>query len=243
MTKVQNQTVSISRFTDELIGIIRISFIVTGLFIFLLPAASIYAADKFDSSSKSGHAMHNMKGKHDMSKMGKMDMMKPAAKATDKVTPIAISDKARSALSPVYDTYFALQSALASDDFALAVKSYKQFDSSLSLVDMKLFEGKTHMKWMAFAGQIAEQANLGANSKDIKVARKTFEALSLSVIEMERTFGHTGDREFYLTFCPMALGTGAYWMQTDKNVRNSFYGSMMLKCGSVKETFTSTDGK
>lgn len=206
------------------------SLVAATLLIFPLFGTATYAADK---SGKDGHAMH------DMNKMSKKEETTKVFKATDEVKVMAISDKARTALSPVYDMYFAVQTALAADEFDLAVKNYKQLDSSLTLVDMKLFEGEAHMKWMTFAKRLAEQSKLGTVSKDIGVARKTFEALSLSVIEMERTFGHDGEREFYLTFCPMALGTGAYWMQTDKKVNNSYYGAKMLKCGSVKETFSS----
>lgn len=208
------------------------SLVAATLLIFPLFGAATYAVDK---SNKNDHAMH------DMDKMSKTDKSAKAFQATDEVKIMAISDKARTALSPVYDLYFAVQKALAADEFDLAVKEYKQLDSSLTLVDMKLFKGEAHMKWMTFAERLAKQSKLGTGSKDIGAARKTFEALSLSVIEMERTFGHDGEREFYLTFCPMALGTGAYWMQTDKKVNNSYYGAKMLKCGSVKETFSSAD--
>lgn len=216
---------------ERLAGYFAAASLVAGLFVFA-------AADIAPASDKS-----DKHGKHDTHKMQKTEKQPETFKATDTVTPIAVSSKARAALSPVYDAYFDIQTSLASDTFELAVENYRQFDSAVVLVDMKLFDGKAHMKWMEFAEKLSESAKLGIESKDISAARKTFESLSLGVIEMERTFGHAGEKEFYLTYCPMAFGRGAYWMQSDKVVNNSYYGAKMLKCGSVKETFSSTDSK
>jgi hypothetical protein len=30
--------------------------------------------------------------------------------------------------------------------------------------------------------------------------------------------------------------TGAFWLSNEKEIKNPYFGSMMLKCGSVKET-------
>lgn len=230
MNTTHSHTVRRPGTREMFVKLLSVSLIAAALLISPLFGATTYAAD---DSSKHSHAVHDM---------DKTEKSAESFKATDEVTAIEISDTARAALSLVYENYFAVQTALASDDFARAVKDYKQLDSSLTLVDMKLFEGKAHMKWMTFAERLSEQAKLGLDSKNIVIARKTFESLSLSVIEMERTFGHDGEGEFYLTFCPMAFGTGAYWMQTDKKVNNSYYGAKMLRCGSVKETFSSSNG-
>ncbi|HCW07932.1 MAG TPA: hypothetical protein DGG95_11280 [Cytophagales bacterium] len=41
----------------------------------------------------------------------------------------------------------------------------------------------------------------------------------------------------YLEYCPMANNdAGAYWLSNEKEIKNPYFGSMMLKCGSVKET-------
>ena len=42
----------------------------------------------------------------------------------------------------------------------------------------------------------------------------------------------------YKQFCPMALdGKGAYWISNVEKIENPYYGSKMLKCGKVTETF------
>ncbi|HNK84737.1 MAG TPA: mercury transporter, partial [Flavobacteriales bacterium] len=39
----------------------------------------------------------------------------------------------------------------------------------------------------------------------------------------------------YLDHCPMYNG-GADWLSREKAIKNPYYGSSMLTCGSVKET-------
>ena len=143
MSTLLNHTIRRTEANNKFVA----SFVAAALLIFTLFGAATDAADK---SGKDGQAMH------DMNKMDKREKTTKVFTATDEVTVMAISDKARTALSPVYDLYFAVQTALAVDEFDLAVKKYKQLDSSLTLVDMILFKGEAHMKWMTFAERLAD---------------------------------------------------------------------------------------
>ena len=41
----------------------------------------------------------------------------------------------------------------------------------------------------------------------------------------------------YIEYCPMANNNeGAFWLSNEKEIKNPYFGEMMLKCGSVKET-------
>jgi hypothetical protein len=41
----------------------------------------------------------------------------------------------------------------------------------------------------------------------------------------------------YLEYCPMANNNeGAFWLSNEKQIKNPYFGDMMLTCGSVKET-------
>lgn len=162
---------------------------------------------------------------------------------TEATTAETITVEARRALTPIYDAYFKVQEALAADDFSTALAaSGSGLKSAINSVDMSLFTESTHMTWMEFATKLNKQSDLSGQSIDMVAARINFEALSEVVIELEQTFGHVGEGEFYLTFCPMAFGRGAYWMQANDNINNSYYGAAMLKCGTVKETFRSKEG-
>jgi len=47
--------------------------------------------------------------------------------------------------------------------------------------------------------------------------------------------GKLSSGNIYKDFCPMALDGGAYWLSSEKNILNPYYGDKMLKCGTVKE--------
>ncbi len=143
--------------------------------------------------------------------------------------------RAAKALQPVYEAYFDVQMALADDDLDAARKAYTTLAARTKAVDMSLFEGESHMAWMVLADSIEARSKSGAAAADIALARDRFYHLSRFVIELHDEFGHGGGDDFYLTFCPMARDNeGAFWIQDVDTVYNSFYGKVMLRCGSIE---------
>jgi Cu(I)/Ag(I) efflux system membrane fusion protein len=54
------------------------------------------------------------------------------------------------------------------------------------------------------------------------------------MIDITEEFSTALLRQYYVIECPMAFdNTGARWLQTDKTVRNPYFGSSMFKCGEV----------
>lgn len=145
-------------------------------------------------------------------------------------------EEAQIALIPVYDAYFDVQMALANDDLEAAKSAYDQLKREISAIDMSLFDGKAHTRWMEISDALKEASGLGASAGTITGARDAFFHASQAAIELHDTFGHAGEEAFYLTFCPMAQeNAGAYWLQTEDIVWNSFYGDAMLRCGEIKQ--------
>jgi len=158
--------------------------------------------------------------------------------------PMTTSREVLDALTPLYDAYFKVQMALASDDLAGAVKSYGELADRVNGVNMSLFMGDAHQNWMDLSEKIKQHSTTGASSPDLTAARKSFYDLSKAMIQLHETFGHSGVRSYYLTFCPMYDDNrGAYWLQTVDTVYNSFYGASMLRCGEIKERLTAEAGK
>ena len=84
------------------------------------------------------------------------------------------------------------------------------------------------MKLLADAKGISE-------SGDVKVQRKHFDTLSQSVYDYVKASGEKNGA-IYKQFCPMAFNnTGAFWLASEKEINNPYFGNMMLHCGSVKE--------
>jgi hypothetical protein len=71
------------------------------------------------------------------------------------------------------------------------------------------------------------------NSQDLNAQRTTFSKLSNEMAVLVK--GKLNSGSIYKDFCPMALDGGAYWLSSEKNILNPYYGDKMLKCGSVKE--------
>ncbi|MDP6924876.1 MAG: efflux RND transporter periplasmic adaptor subunit [Candidatus Scalindua sp.] len=68
----------------------------------------------------------------------------------------------------------------------------------------------------------------------IEEARKKFKSLSRLMIDYVKELQGQikGAEKIYVYYCPMA---GASWLQKEEGTRNPYYGSSMLKCGSVRE--------
>jgi Cu(I)/Ag(I) efflux system membrane fusion protein len=154
---------------------------------------------------------------------------KPAGTETENM-------EARHALTPVYTAYFEVQMALAGDNLEAAGTAAGDVGDKIAQVDMSLFSRDGHNTWMELSKKLSEQAATIAGSDDIEAARKGFYNLSNTIIELHDVFGHADDRDYFLTFCPMANNNkGALWLQTVDTVYNSFYGASMLRCGEIKK--------
>ncbi len=163
------------------------------------------------------------------------------ANMTSREADARVNGTALAALEPVYAAYFNVQASLAGDNLEKATEGYKNLSATVKRVNMELFKGNSHMDWMKISLSIVQAADSGAGATDIAVSRDAFYCLSNAMIDLQKTFGHTGNEEHYLAFCPMARDkAGAYWLQTDKTINNSYYGAKMLRCGSIKQEFAGT---
>ncbi|MHC4270064.1 MAG: hypothetical protein ACYSTS_16590 [Planctomycetota bacterium] len=83
------------------------------------------------------------------------------------------------------------------------------------------------------AGNISDSAT-EMKGVGIEKARNMFKKLSRSMINYLKEFNgklKSGGKT-YVYYCPMVDAT---WLQKNEGTRNPYYGSSMLKCGSVKE--------
>ena len=85
------------------------------------------------------------------------------------------------------------------------------------------------------SGAALTAASKIATSSDLEEQRKTFSTLSNEMATLLKG-GKLSTGMLYLDYCPMANNNeGAYWVSNEKEIRNPYFGDMMLKCGSVKE--------
>jgi membrane fusion protein, copper/silver efflux system len=92
------------------------------------------------------------------------------------------------------------------------------------------------MFWMDRYEDIEESIEKLVDALDMSAMRVHFEPLSEAFIETARTLGAIG-QTWYVAFCPMYDDDrGAYWLSEFEEIKNPYFGDMMLRCGEVRET-------
>ena len=122
-------------------------------------------------------------------------------------------------LKGVYGHYIAIQEDLAKD-------STKGVSEHANAIASAVKNGQAK----ELPSEIASQADAVARAKDLKATRHAFKPLSASMAKYLSDH-HLGKGVYHEAYCPMAK---ASWLQTEKEVRNPYYGKSMLDCGELK---------
>lgn len=139
-------------------------------------------------------------------------------------------------LAAVFEASLVLNEAFVASDAQKVKKSIKPVQDAVAEVDMELLKGKGHMDWMGYLKKINHSLSAIQASGNIADQRKHFSDFSDALYKSVKTFGIAGEKA-YFQHCPMALNnSGAFWLSDSKEIRNPYFGSKMLTCGSVKET-------
>ena len=131
--------------------------------------------------------------------------------------------------------YYNVKDALVKSDGAAAAKAAVAFSEAVAGVTMDKMDTKQHDVWMKVLNGLKEDAEHIADTKDVKHQRDHFTSLSTNMHLVIKAFNPEG--EVYYQKCPMYNdGKGATWLSKEKAVKNPYYGSAMLTCGSTIET-------
>jgi len=141
-------------------------------------------------------------------------------------------------LGVVVATYLLLKDNLVNDnvDIREGIAAYK---GALKKVEMSLVTGEAHKIWMTSLNLMNTDLDQMAAATSINEQRNYFSNVSNALNDAVSTFGVLMEEgeHLYLEFCPMANeNTGGYWLSGEENIMNPYYGSKMLKCGSVIDT-------
>ena len=147
-----------------------------------------------------------------------------------------VASKFQEQLKTVFDDYIMLKTALTNDQSEKAKTAAQTLQKSLTQVDLALLKDKNaNNHWAQLEKELKASSNEIAQTSDIKTQRNHFISLSAHLINAMKAFGI--NQEIYIDFCPMANNNeGAYWLSTEKEIQNPYYGQAMLKCGEVRET-------
>ncbi len=155
-----------------------------------------------------------------------------AASTTGK-RELEASTQKNAATTPIIEAYFQIKNGLVADDKKVAAKGGGAMVTAFSKFDMSKLSGETHKEYMEILESAKEHAEHIVKS-DIDHQREHFEVLTTDVNDLITLLGT--EKKMYQAFCPMANdGKGAIWLSEFKEIKNPYFGSKMLTCGSVQK--------
>lgn len=117
--------------------------------------------------------------------------------------------------------YISVKDALVSSDAQTAAKA--SADLQKNLKKEASFDQKD---------ALLTAVNALAKEQDLDKQRVAFTDVSTTLWKIVKASGSLNQEVFY-QYCPMKK---AYWLSMEKEIKNPYYGSSMLKCGKVVET-------
>ena len=121
--------------------------------------------------------------------------------------------------------YYQLKDNLVKSNPAATAASANVLVQSINAADKEILKDDVRISLLKDASAIAQTG-------DIKIQREKFSTLSNNMFELAKSV-KLSTEPVYQQYCPMKK---ASWLSTDKAIKNPYYGSAMLTCGSVKTT-------
>ncbi|MEO6541312.1 MAG: DUF3347 domain-containing protein [Ferruginibacter sp.] len=128
--------------------------------------------------------------------------------------------------STLLTSYYAIKDALVSSNPDAGSASAAAFVKAANALAKEMVTPERRNALVSDATAISQ-------TKDLKLQREKFATLSANLGELAKTVKLTTE-PVYQQYCPMKK---ASWLSNNKAIKNPYYGSAMLTCGSVKATF------
>ena len=127
--------------------------------------------------------------------------------------------------SELLTSYYNIKDALVSGDADKAAANADQFVNNINSISTETIDKSDKETLLNDASKIAA-------TKDIKKQREYFSTFSTNMYALSKTVKLSSEPVYY-QYCPMKK---SYWLNSDKAIKNPYYGSAMLTCGKITET-------
>ncbi|MBN8786823.1 MAG: DUF3347 domain-containing protein [Terrimonas sp.] len=117
-------------------------------------------------------------------------------------------------------SYFSIKNALITADSKASSQAIEAFIEAIKA-------GKDFTQ----KNDLLKTADAMGRSTDIEKQRVAFEKVSITMWEIVKQSVPL-NQDVYYQYCPMKK---AYWLSNEPAIKNPYYGSKMLTCGSVKD--------
>ena len=138
-------------------------------------------------------------------------------------------------IATLVDSYLKLKDALVETNAETAKKEAQEVLAAAQKVDVSALEGDQKSFAEEKLEEVKQSATKMTEASDVNAQRNNLELLSEATFSLTKAFGAT-DKKLYYQHCPMANNDqGAYWLSSDNEIRNPYFGDKMLECGSTEE--------
>lgn len=130
----------------------------------------------------------------------------------------------QSQIPQLLSLYYNIKDALVTGNANTAASKAEAFVKVTNGIDYKIISEGNINTLVKDAGKISE-------TKDIKKQREYFANFSNNMIAVAKAV-KLSNQPIYEAYCPMKK---AYWLSSEKAIKNPYYGSAMLTCGQVTQ--------
>lgn len=147
------------------------------------------------------------------------------------------ADKAAFPSDGIVSKYLQIKNALTKDDSKGAAAAAKELIATLNNSSSTSLDTKLKNTYNGFvANAKAHVKHIVDNTGKMEHQREYFSLLSKDIYGLIKAFGTK--QTVYQDYCPMyGDGKTGYWISETKEVINPYYGSEMLNCGNIVQTF------
>ena len=146
-----------------------------------------------------------------------------------------VDAKTTASVKILVGNYLLLKNALTKDNSTDAATAGKALSNDFAKLDQSALTAAQKKTFSDIADDAKEMAeHIGKSSGNIPHQREHFDMLSKDMVDLVKVFG--AGQPIYVDHCPMYNnGKGADWLTETKEIKNPYFGTKMLTCGSVKE--------
>jgi len=144
------------------------------------------------------------------------------------------TDKLKSEIYQLSIAYIAIKDYLVEAKAQEAKSAAQKVLSQWQQIKIESESEEVKAAWKKVEENILEPLKSLASENNLEVQRNHFIGISEIMIQLNQSFGIVGGR-LYIQNCPMANDDkGADWLAIEENIRNPYFGSMMMTCGTVE---------
>lgn len=132
---------------------------------------------------------------------------------------------------PVFDSYLKLKDALVKSDAVNAAAFSNELATAISSIQAGNLKPEEKKVFSNEKENLLTNARSISKTTDLEKQRTIFAELSVTLWKLVKVTDNI-EGNLYYQYCPMKK---MYWLSAEAAIKNPYYGSAMLTCGSVTD--------